>query len=113
MAETTPSKVKPDARYPGDVQLVHFSTPRKAARHLNMLKNTIRKHKDTIRNLQKYNKRLQDRVNSIQVLLQHLRDINLLNEETASVIMVSNFVMKINDIANTILNLAYNESDAS
>lgn len=109
MAETTPSKVKPDARYPGDVQVVHFSTPRKAARHLHMLKSTIRKHKDTIRSLRKYNKRLQDRVKSFHLLLQHLRDINLLNEETASVIMVSNSVMKLKDISNRILNLAHSK----
>lgn len=74
------------ARYVGDLQEAHFSTPKKARHHLNLVKDTVKRQKNKIKVLRIQNKRLHNTINSMKDLLQHLMEELLLSEEAANTV---------------------------
>lgn len=76
------------ARYVGDLKVKNFSSPKKAARNLELVKTNIEKQRKTIKTLRIQKKRLELRLDSMKDLLAHLRDQKLLSEEASSILSV-------------------------
>lgn len=75
-------------RYIGDLQVRHFSSPRKPKRNLDFVKHKFEEQRTKIRCLTREKTRLQHCVNSLQDLLVRLRESNLLSEQASAAIMV-------------------------
>ncbi|KAJ8974686.1 hypothetical protein NQ317_019842 [Molorchus minor] len=78
---TTPSQ---NIRYVGDLEPLHFASPRKAKRHLEFVKEVVQEQKKKIRKLHDHEKALKQHIHSLQNLLDHLMEKNILSEHAAA-----------------------------
>ncbi|KAJ8963983.1 hypothetical protein NQ317_006928 [Molorchus minor] len=78
---TTPSQ---NIRYVGDLEPLHFASPRKAKRHLEFVKEVVQEQKKKIRKLHDQEKALKQHIHSLQNLLDHLMEKNILSEHAAA-----------------------------
>lgn len=72
----------------GDLTVNHFYPLRRAKQHLGMVKETFKRKAALIRNLQKQNKRLHDKLNKYEELIQSLRRKNFMLEKSAHKLQV-------------------------
>ncbi|KAL1488330.1 hypothetical protein ABEB36_014807 [Hypothenemus hampei] len=77
-----------DARYIGDITVSHFSSPRKAKRHLDLIKQKAELDRNKIHSLHKKKRQFEKEVLSMKDLLVQLRDQKLLSDEAAHIISV-------------------------
>lgn len=77
--------------YTGDLKVEHFSTPRKAKRHLDMLTDVINTQRKKVKVLQIQKRRLEKRIHDFKDLLQHLADVRMISEEVHMELMVCIF----------------------
>jgi len=77
-----PTKIWRPARI-GDLTAEHFSTPRRASRHLQLVKDETKKKSKQIKILQDKNRRLLKKVSSLQDLIVHLKQNNFISENAA------------------------------
>lgn len=77
-----------DARYIGDLQAEHFSTPRKAKRHLDFIRQKSDEDKKKIKILKMQKSRLLTRVSTLNSLLDHLKEEELISVNAYSCIQV-------------------------
>ncbi|KAL1493916.1 hypothetical protein ABEB36_009596 [Hypothenemus hampei] len=75
-----------EARYIGDLTVAHFSTPRKAKRHLELVKRKVDADRNKIKSFSKKRKQFQKEVESLKELLIQLRDQKVLSDEAARII---------------------------
>lgn len=76
-------------RYVGDLNVGHFSTPRKAKRNLDMLTDVIMSQKKKIKVLQQQKRRLHKQIDNFKDLLHHLAESKLISEDSYMKMMVS------------------------
>lgn len=75
-------------RYPGDLEENDFASPKRAKQNFHFLMDTIEKNRRTNRRLTVEKKRLQNKVNTFQDMLEHLYKSKLLSEEMHDEMMV-------------------------
>jgi len=75
-------------RYVGDIQISHIYTPRRAKRALDIAKRTIQNQQKKIKALKQSQRRLVTRLKTMEGLIEHLKQKNLLSEATAENLMV-------------------------
>ncbi|XP_067204147.1 uncharacterized protein [Linepithema humile] len=74
-------------RYVGDIQMSHIYTPRRAKRALDIAKKTIQNQQKKIKALKQSQKRLVTRLKTMEGLIGHLKQKDLLSEATAENLM--------------------------
>lgn len=75
-------------RYLGDLTSDDFSTPRKAKRHFNAIKQTVIKQRKVVKNLHNTVRRLKLRTNNLTDLIKLLKEKAYITESSESAIMV-------------------------
>jgi len=75
-------------RYVGDIQMSHIYTPRRAKRALDIAKRTIQNQQKKIKALKQSQRRLVTRLKTMEGLIGHLKQKDLLSEATAENLMV-------------------------
>ncbi|KYN06873.1 THAP domain-containing protein 9 [Cyphomyrmex costatus] len=88
----TPKKSYQFPRYVGDIRSPHFATPRRAKRTFDVVKVTVRKQQMTIKSLKQRQKRLLNRIKTMEGMIQHLKNRQLLDESTSDNILLQGFV---------------------
>ncbi|KAJ3655617.1 hypothetical protein Zmor_015833 [Zophobas morio] len=85
-----PAQLEPEiaVRYPGDLQVSHFETPRKAKRHLEFVMEVIEGQRKKIRLLHTQNQRLNKKITSFATLLADLKEKKLMSNEAHDAIKV-------------------------
>jgi len=80
--------IKTVPRYVGDIQMSHIYTPRKAKRALDIAKRTIQNQQKKTKALKQSQRRLVTRLKTMEGLIGHLKQKDLLSEATAENLMV-------------------------
>jgi len=73
----------------GDLDVIHFSTPKRAGRHLKMVKKIFYKNQMKTHILRKQLNRLKNKVKSYEDLIMALKNKQLLSENAADQLQVS------------------------
>ncbi|KAL1488711.1 hypothetical protein ABEB36_014510 [Hypothenemus hampei] len=77
-----------EARYIGALTVAHFLTPRKAKRHLELVKRKVDADRNKIKSFSKKRKQFRKEVESLKELLIQLRDQKVLSDEAARIISI-------------------------
>ncbi|XP_044732064.1 uncharacterized protein LOC123294931 [Chrysoperla carnea] len=77
-----------EPRFVSEILPTDFSTPKRAKRTLDLIKNTDKKKTEKIRQLQRQARNLQKKVESLQDLINHLKENRMLTDESGDALMV-------------------------
>lgn len=81
----TPKKQK---RFVGELKSPDFATPRRARKSWNLAKTQIKIQQNKIKILNQKVRRLKNKLSSLELLMKHLKQKNLLTEEAHDNILV-------------------------
>lgn len=85
---TLQQEIISDVHYIGDLQLLHFVTPKQTKRHLDFIKQKSEEDKKKIKILQIQKKRLENYINFLNNLLDDLKEKNSIASKVYSLLKV-------------------------